>query len=304
MNTREREFLQSEIVTLESMLREIPPDEPIHRKGFEHRLREAREQLEQLPAEPPAHQGQVLFRGKPVARSHGIYASFAGKAADAFAEAFTTVREGLAGTLGNQGPVAGGTRSDLLITGTSTGSFGFTFEVPEEPDLPDHDEPSSAALAIPAIQRLFQEALQGAEENLADIVADIHPRAAGKVREFLDVLADHGAWCSLDYQNKPFRFGDLTEVQQARHALRPENISESDEVLTGILEGILPTARWLEFRVPDEKKPLRLRIRREFQDVDGLKQLIDNQIRVEVRVTRLSNRTPRYELTSVVGGAT
>lgn len=300
MSTKERSFLVSEIATLEDLIRRVPADRPIHRKGFQARLESVRAELDNLPEPPPHHRGEMLFRGNPVAGSHGIYASFAGEATRAFSEAFTTVREALAGTLGNQGPVAGGDRSKLLITGTATGSFGFTFEVPVEPSLPEHDAPDSTALAVPKILDLLSEASQGEGEGLADIVAEIHPRAVGKVRDFLDVLLNHGAWCRLEYEHRPFVFRDSSEVRQARHALRAENMEESDQELVGVLEGILPTARQIEFRVPGEDAPLRLRIHRELIDVGGLKRFMDKTIRVRVHATRLSNRKPRYELLSVV----
>jgi len=165
--------------------------------------------------------------------------------------------------------------------------------------LPGCDDPGSAALAIPKIQDLFVEASQGEDESLADIVADIHPRAVRKVREFLDVLVEYGAWCSLEYQDRPFAFRDISEVRQTCHLLRDENMTESDVSFVGVMEGILPTARQIEFRVPDEEMPLRLRIRREIKDVDALKKLLDKRIKVQLHVTRLANRKPRYELTAV-----
>ncbi|MBX3178508.1 MAG: hypothetical protein KF886_14195 [Candidatus Hydrogenedentes bacterium] len=298
MNLQERAHLTSEIAMLNDLLSKTPKERVIHRKGFEARLRAVRELLDSAPEQTEAHSGKVLFRGEPIVGTHGMFASFAGRAAHAFSEAVATVTEGLAGTLGNMGPIAGGDRSRLLITGTATGSFGFAFEVPVEPTLPGYDGPGSVALAIPKIQDLFSEASQGEVESLADIVADIHPRAVRKVREFLDVLVEYGAWCSLEYQDRPFAFKDVSEVQETCFLLRDENMAESDTTVVGVMEGILPTARQIELRVPEEEI-LRLRIRREIKDVEALKALMDKRIKVQLHVTRLANRKPRYELTAV-----
>jgi len=295
--TKLRDSLSSEIAQLEDILARVPEQRVIHRSGLLRRLASAREALQTLGDEDRSHTALLTFRGEPVIGNTGIYASFAGKAAHAFSETVATFAEGLAGRLSAMaGPIAGGDRSRLLITGTATGSFGFEFKVPVEEQDPDHGALPGMEIAIAKIQELFEEARRGDSEDLADIVAEVHPRSVKKAREFLDILREHGAWCSLSYGDKPFAFDDLAEVQQTCILLGDDNISESDEAFVGVMDGMLPTARQIELRIADEDLPLRVRIGKDIEDVEALKRFLDKRMRATLRVTRVAGRRPRYEL--------
>ena len=294
-----RDSLQSEIAQLQDMLARMPQERVIQRSGLTRRLESAEEQLLALGEDSRCHTALLTFRGDPVIGSSGIYASFAGKAAHAFSEAVAAFAEGLAGRLAAMGPIAGGDRSRLLIVGTAKGSFGFEFQVPVEEQMPEHGTPSSMEIAITKIQDLFEEARHGDSETLVDIVAEVHPRSIKKVREFLDVLREHGAWCSLIYAEKPFTFNGISEVQQTCLVLGDDNISEEDKEVVGEMGGILPVARQIELRIVGEDLPLRVRIGKDIQDVEYLKTFLDKELRATLRVTRVAGRKPRYELIAV-----
>ena len=299
MSVGEREHLTSEIAMLEGLLEEISNERVIERKGFESRLRTAQELLEKLPPETRAHRAKLTFRGVPVVESKGIFASFAGKASHAFSEAVAAAIEGLAGRLGAAGPIAGGDRSRLLIVGTATGSFGFEFEVPAEEQLPECESGESTEMAITKIQELFEEASHGEGEKLADLVAEIHPRAVQKAREFLAILRDNSALCALEYQERSFRFGSSRDVLRSIEQLAEDNIKEDEQELTGVLQGILPDARQIELRLPDEDNMvLRIRIGRELGNIESFKHFFDKRVRLKLRVTEVGTRKPRYELIS------
>ncbi len=296
MSNAEREHLMAEIHMLERMLDTVPEERVIHRKGFKARLCAARERLERLPAEEKCETVKLVFRGQPVVDSSGVFASFGSQAAFAFSEAVAAIREAIVGRLGDMGPIAGGDRSGLLITGTAKGSFGFEFAVPVKPDSPEHDDHTGFQLAITKLQDLFQNASSSQGENLADLVAEIHPRAVKKAREFLDMLYQNGAWCNLQYRDRPFGFRNVSEVKQTMDVLADENIREYECTIVGAIEGVLPTARLMEFRVEGQGGPVRVKIGRNIDSAEALKQFLDRRTQLRVQVTEVKSRKPRYEL--------
>lgn len=85
----ERNFLLSEITTLEALLATMPEEDVIDRMSLQARLAQVREELAALPPEAAIPKKAVLtFRGKPVMGTHGISADFGSRAAAAFSCVF------------------------------------------------------------------------------------------------------------------------------------------------------------------------------------------------------------------------
>ena len=95
MSFREHQFLQSEIATLEGLLSDLSDERVIERLGFQHRLQEARDRLQQVLRRQHARALPITFRGDPVEGSHSIDATFASEALKAFVEATDTVAASL-----------------------------------------------------------------------------------------------------------------------------------------------------------------------------------------------------------------
>ncbi|MGF1526537.1 MAG: hypothetical protein ACFCBW_07075 [Candidatus Competibacterales bacterium] len=81
---------------------------------------------------------------------------------------------------------------------------------------------------------------------MSDLVAEIHPRAAAKVLEFAQVLADHRAVFAAEFEGERVQFERVEQIQQVVAALRPEDMNEAEVETTGTILGILPKARAFE----------------------------------------------------------
>ena len=76
MNTKQRAFLLSEVVTLNSLLEELPKGRVIERIGLQHRLQQAEERLAELEGQALAKPLAFTFKGTPVEGGRSIDANF------------------------------------------------------------------------------------------------------------------------------------------------------------------------------------------------------------------------------------
>lgn len=287
----------SEIKELESILGSIPQENIIERMGFEERLNAAKIALAQLPAYHHAQKARLTFRGKPVLGSHGIAADFGSKAAGAFSDAFSAVVAGLNESLRYMGPIPDKGKNQLLITGTAVGSFGFEFELPsiEEPDL--FPETNKAAEALEKIQTLFQVAAEGTDDEVAELVEAIHPRAVKKVSDFLSLLAQQQTWCGLEFKNQFFRYQGIEQLQASAERLQEENIRESEEEYEGEFQGVLPTSRTFEFKLTGQQGILKGKVDISVEDPDVLnRDWLHKLVNVKLNVIQVGQGRPRYTL--------
>lgn len=298
MSTKEREFLRSEVTTLEGLLGHLSKDRLIERIGFEERLRQAQERLARLEADPLAKALPITFRGAPVEGTRSIAAGFAAAALKAFIEATDTVAASLTSEgLKGRGRLPGASRS-LRIIDTVQGSFGFELELP-----PPVTDSAQIPLPIPgeaqdpyarAIERTFElikDAASSDDEGMSDLIAEIHPRAAAKVRAFAKVLSDHDAGFSAEFEGKSVHLNRGIEVEHVLDALKDEDIDEHSEEHSGILRGILPESRRFECRL-DEGQLISGWVDRDLEDIGAFKTNWENKkARLTFRV--VSVRTNR-----------
>ena len=131
MNSLRHNHLFAERTTLKRMLSEIPIEDVLERSGLEARLEDVEHELAKVgaPHREPARP-RLTFRGRPVVDQHGIFAEFGTQATSAFTDAVAKVAAGLSGPLAAMGPIPNRDESQLLITGTALGSFGFELRKP------------------------------------------------------------------------------------------------------------------------------------------------------------------------------
>ncbi len=289
--------LESEIHEIRKILAGIPPENVIDRFSFEDRLEAAETALAKLPADRVPEKARLTFRGRPVAGSHGIAADFAGKAAGAFSDAFTAVAASLNKSLNYMGPIPDKNRNQLLITGTAIGSFGFEFELPTPQDDDLLSEPDKSGDALERLQALLRTTAEGSDDEVAELVEEIHPRAVKKVAEFLGYLAQQDAWCGLEFKSRFFRFSDIRQLQSSVERLRDENIQEQQETYNGEFQGVLPGARTFEFKLSDQQGVIKGRIDPAIEDPDILnRDWLHKPVRVELHVIRVGQGRPRFTL--------
>ena len=297
MRSGPRSLLRSEIEELERILRGLPADALIERSSLEKRLLKKRESLESIPGFKTEHQSlRLTFRGAPVESSHGISADFAGKASNAFADAFSAVLAGMHHNLKYMGPIPDKAKYPLLITGTAVGSFGFEIELPIEDDLFE-DHPGSA---VEKIKEILRVSATGTDDEVTEAVSDIHPRAVRKISDFLGVLHQGVAWCGLEYKNDYFKFKDIKQLEYSERRLKEENISRSNDSFIGEFQGILPQGRTFEFRVFDEEAIIKGRLDQEIEDPDLLnREWLHKPLKVTFHVVQVGQGRPRYTLMSL-----
>lgn len=285
----------SEIKELENLLATIPEGNVIERMSLESRLRSARAALAVLPQEV-APKARLTFRGKPVFGSRGIAADFGSKAAGAFSDAFAAVAAGLSEGLRYMGPIPNRDKNQLLITGTAIGSFGFEFELPTpEPSL--FPEAERAREAMAKIEALFRLAAEGSDDEVAEVIEEVHPRAVKKVYEFLELLVQQRALCGLEFADRFFRYADYEQIKASCERLKDENIQQREETYQGEFQGVLPAGRTFEFRLSDQEQLIRGKVDLGIEDPDVLnREWLHKPVTVKLNLMQVGRGRPRFTL--------
>jgi hypothetical protein len=226
MNIQERHRLLAEKTSLERMLAGLPESSVIDRLSLEARKEEVEKALAAapVPAREPAR-ARLVFRGKPIVGNHGMFAEFAAKAINAFADAVAAIGASRTTALGTRGALPNREEYQLLITGTALGSFGFELEeAPKDETL--FPEPSLVDHAIEQTRRIMEASL-GTDDELTEAIADADPRAVEALRGFLKTLGDQEAVCALEFKEEVFRFADVGQVRRSEGRLRQDNIHQT-----------------------------------------------------------------------------
>jgi hypothetical protein len=289
----------AEVRDLEEMLAAIPEENVIDRLSLEARLQNARELLKHVPYASDAPKARLTFRGRPVSGSHGILADFGAKAAGAFSDAFAVVAAGLSEGLRHLGPIPNRDKNQLLITGTAIGSFGFEFELPVQPPelFPEQEKSEKAMMKI---ETLFRLAAEGSDDDIAEVIDEIHPRAVKKVYEFLDLLVQQQAWCGLEFREQSFRYADYEQLRVSSARLRDDNIQEREETYRGELQGVLPAGRTFEFKLLDQVGVIRGKVDAAIEDPDILnREWLHKPISIKLNVMQVGQGRPRFTLMSL-----
>ncbi|NTU70069.1 hypothetical protein HGB13_04640 [bacterium] len=296
----EYQSIISEINELNSLLASVPEEYVIDRMSLEARLDAAKEILGNLSVQYANHTAILTFRGRPVLGTHGIFADFASNATKCFSDAFVAVVAGLGNVLSDNGPLPNRARNQLMITGVALGSFGFELELPyRDPELfPEIEE---LRRAMTKIEALFRLTANGSDDEVAEIVEDMHPRAIRKVYEYLDLLVKSEAWCGFEFENHKFVYSDYEQIQYSCERLKADNIQESFEEFQGEFQGVLPNGRTFEFRVYDDDEIIRGKVGVLIEDPDVLnREWLHRIVRAQLHVVRFGVGRPRYSLLSLV----
>lgn len=320
MRYSESELLRSEIAAVKRFLRDTPETSPIMRMSWESRLKSLQMRLSELKDLPESQPLSITFKGAPVEGTRSIDAAFASDAVHAFVTATDTVTASLVkGSLGERGrlPEAGG--RSLRIVGTAVGSFGFQLELPppaKEPaqidlDLLKFDNEDLHAkpiedLHVKAIEttlQLLNEAAVADDDAISDLIAEIDPRAALKIRAFVKTIADNGALFAIGFRDQQVLFDNNEQLQKAIDALSESDISENEESHVGTLIGVLPAARRFEAKLP-KGQLLEGIVDRSVPDINAFKADWENvEAKLSFRVLRVRNRTKYilHEATALEG---
>lgn len=238
--------LQAEQTALEGLIENTPKEAIVDRISLQSRLAKVQQRLEEVDANFLTKKAVITFRGKPVYKSQGISADFSGKAIESLNDMVSSVVASLNGKLNYMGVIPDREQHQLMVTGTAVGSFGFEFELPRPKDLFAHRNTAETALAD--IQKLFELALNGTDEDISSIVSDIHPRAVNKVSDFLGLLQRYESTFAMEYDNRLTRINTADQLNSIINRLANENIKEYTTSFQGEFQGFLPNSRTFEFK--------------------------------------------------------
>lgn len=296
MNLTEYRHLQAEKNFLTRQLTELPPAATLTRKSNEARLCSVESKLAaSKPLNLSPASALLTFRGRPVVGSRGVFAEFGTKATGLFTDAVNKVAAAFVGPLSPIGPIPNRDQSQLLITNTAVGSFGFELEEHCQNELPFGDD-SPTRQALELTRNLLQSTL-GSDEELADSASATDPRAVDAVRAFVEVLATNDAVCALECGGKAFRFDDVGEVRKSLLRLSHDNLHESETKLHGEFQGVLPKSRTFEFRLSDSGEVIRGKVGPSIVEPDTLNAHLHQPTTITVNEMRVGSGKPRYVLT-------
>ncbi|MBN1323683.1 MAG: hypothetical protein JW986_06750 [Methanotrichaceae archaeon] len=291
MILKEHHYLLSELTTLERLISKLPESSVIEKMSLEARLNEVKEIIsaQQTPFFEPARV-RLTFRGKPVVKNYGIFTEFAATVLDKFVNMVAAVGASQNVPLGTRGMIPNREDYRLIITGTTPGSFGFELE--EAPR--DEILISPVKAAIEQTMSIMESAV-GSDDDLADAIAEVNPRAIEAMRAFLGAMVEHEALCLLEIEEKKFQFDDVSSVRITKERLSQDNIHEEDKELIGMFQGVLPTRRTFEFSIKEEDIIVG-KVGLEIEDASKINHVIEKPMKIQVHKRQVGTGQPRYVL--------
>jgi len=300
MNYNEFENLTSEVSMLEDLLKEIPEENIFDRFSIEKRLNKAKNKLGTTNPYHVSKKAKLTFRGPHVLGSESISALFASEATMLFSDAVAAISAAMSGKLSYKGKIPKKLSNQLMITGMATGSFGFEFDLPKPCENDLYSEPPIVENALEEISKLFEVSAIGSDEELTEVISDIHPRAAKTVFNFLKFLQEQNSLCGFEFSNKFFRFNDQEQLSRSICRLDSNNINESKQLHKGEFQGVLPNSRTFEFKSYEEDKIIRGKLGLSIEDPDVINRVwLHKPITIYITVTQVGDSQPRYTIESL-----
>lgn len=296
---KSRKTLSSELKQVQLLLDDAPEGAFLERMSLGARLKDLKQQIEQLPLDVVRPTSTLTFRGEGVEGSHGIFATFGTNAAKNFTDAYSAVVAGLKENLRYMGRIPERASHDMLITGTAVGSFGFQIELPAfQPDLV-FDGETLEEKAVKRIRDLMEYSAQGSDDEIAELLETVHPRAVRKVSDFLNFVANSNSTVALEVEGDFFRFDDVDKLKESAERLASENIVEADVSYYGSFMGVLPQSRNFEFKIAESGDVLRGKLSTEVENPEVLNDMLDKIVTVELKMVQVGQGRPRYTLISL-----
>lgn len=298
MILRERHFLQAELGELDKMISLIPEANVLDRMSLEDRKKNVEAALSAL--KPPYYEparARLTFSGKPVVKSDGILTQFSANILDKFNGMIVTIGASQEMELGARGPIPYSDRYRLMITGaTPFGSFGFDLEEAPKDNNMLTTEASPVKAAIDKAKLILTLSAGFNDDELADAIADVNPRAIDAIQAFLEMMVENEAMCVLESDGDSFQFIDVDQIKHAKERLITENIIEGDRELLGTFQGVLPDGREFEFRIKEPEEVIQGKVGPEVEDAKNINRIIGRPAKIKVHTKQVGTSRPRYIL--------
>lgn len=247
---------------------------------------------------------ELTFAGDPVLGSRAIRADFAAPALQSFEKAVIALAAAKEGPLSARARLPGRAQNKLFVTAMAHGSFGFVLEELDEGlaqqgtlDFAANGQ-SPLASAMQDLQAIL-ESSRAADDDLAESLLDVAPRAITLLRGFTETLMRHRALCSVLVAGRRFKFTSHDEVARAYERLSEENIQQEQEVaVTGRLLGLLPESRMFEIRLAKDGKILRGTVDPKVE-TQAMQSLLDRDVEATVNRVTVGQHTMRGRLLAI-----
>jgi hypothetical protein len=260
---------------------------------WQNRLAEINAQIQALAVRSNYATVAVIFDGNPVVGSGDIRLDFTTDALDSYQKLISLVLAAKLsqGELSQRGPLPGADQSRLFIRDLVRGSMGFILEE----IIPDQQEmlPTALKNAVESATQLLADLSGGTDEDFEVTLEKTQPRIIGAVQKLSKVLYDGGASTRI--------IGDecrisLSTDDVGRLSRRLSEVEVTEEVgpVSGILLGVLPTAREFELQLPgDDNETIKGAISEDLAskyiaDVAFREQLLLRPVLAQIKVIRTS----------------
>ena len=292
----------SEITQLEALLDGMPEERFIERMGLEHRLSVAKERIAGVPVPEVPQKVYVTFGGEPVHEASGIDIQFGAHAMGLFSDALAMTAAGFAGELKSTGGVPGRGKGQPLITGVTTGSFGFELELPavEGEDEAIQGIDSYVPEAVRTVQELLTLSSEGTDTDLSGVADGMHPRAVKKVGEFLDLMKRKKARFAMDFEGREFRIQTNRQLETTAVRLAALSVREETRSVPGTLIGVIPASRRFQLNRLEDGVVIEGELGHEIGDAYELAREYTNRlVAAEIRSARVGRKRPKHTLLGV-----
>ncbi len=236
----------------------------------------------------------LTFDGPPVVEYRGILWDFASAAVDAFTKAVISTAASQRAPLGERGVIPHREDCCLMVTGTTHGSFGFEIEE-VQPQESMFSAKSAVELAIEEIKDVL-ESFSQSEDDTAEAVSGADTRALDDLRDFLRVVADRSAVCSLSFRDSVFRFADTTHVRRGLDRIAQDNLREGQEEIEGHFQEFLPQGRRAEF-VTSAGEVISCRVAHQVSGAESINSLLNTPVTISTSYREVGKSRSRHTIT-------
>ena len=311
MNARDYRFLLGERAALQRLIDDTDADEVIVRASFQYRLEEVEAEIAAYGERSASIVGaRLTFGGGPVLGNRGVNVDFLAESAGEFAKAVHYIGAGQRQTpLSASGSVPYSDDYRLLITGVARGSFGIRVEAASTQIALPGDS-TDVELAIGEFKDILEASVSD-DEQLANVIGEIDPRALGQVRAFLKTVADNGAVCTLEFRGYEFGFRDTAQVRRSENRLSDDNIREDHVTIEAEFMGYFPHRPRAQLRIrqasadfldSEIRRVVTARVAPALANEVDLYSFLKQVVSMDVIARRVGGGRPRYVVVGVSGG--
>ena len=246
----EKAQLRSEIGELESILEDTPEQYAIGRFSLERRIDSLKESLAELEGTPEIYaEAALMFGGRPVLGCVGIEADFGTNALNDFQSVVDVMgSEHAHSGMGKRGPLKDKRSTQLHVTNTMRGSFGFELR-----EISDGTEDMFQTELSKVVDKVMDIAVAAAEDEdeFDEAISEIDSRTLKKFGAFFERInkAEATVRMIVGEKEKDFSRADI-EVATARATAT--SLEEETQEANVIFGGAFPDSHRFEIKKDSE----------------------------------------------------